>query len=90
MKEIESTPQEIKTRRKLLAGIGFLSLFSFWKAGLFVKRGTAISCAPPLEKKETIKLLSENGQLVEVDISKIKQLKAKITDQELLGWIKKQ
>jgi hypothetical protein len=90
MKENESIPQEVKSRRKLLAGIGVLSLFSILKAGIFTKKPPVISCAPPLEKKETIKVLAQDGRLVEVDVSRIKQLKAKISDQELLGWIKKQ
>jgi hypothetical protein len=90
MKENESIPQEVKSRRKLLAGIGVLSLFSILKAGIFTKKPPVISCAPPAEKQETIKVLAQDGRLVEVDVSKIKQLKAKISDQELLGWIKKQ
>ena len=89
MKEIESIPQEVKTRRKLLAGIGLLSLFPLFKSGLFSKKNSAISCAPPAEKKETMKVLSRDGQLVEVDVSKIKQIKEKISDQELQNWIKK-
>ena len=80
---------EVKTRRKLLAGIGVLSIFSMWKAtGLFLKKKKVISCAPPEEIK-TIKVLSQDGKLVEVDISKIKLLKGKISDQELRDWIKK-
>jgi hypothetical protein len=90
MKDVESIPQEVKTRRKLLAGIGILSLFSVWKAGIFSKKAPVISCAPPADKKETMKVLSQDGRLVEVDVSRIKQLQAKISDQELLGWIKKQ
>jgi hypothetical protein len=89
MKEIESTPGELKSRRKLLAGIGILSLFSIWKAGIFSKKKPVISCAPPVHR-ETMKLLAQNGQLVEVDVSKINLIKGKISDQELQGWIKKQ
>ena len=88
MKENESVPGEVKSRRKLLAGIGILSLFSIWKAGIFARKKTVLSCAPP-EQKETMKLLSQNGQLVEVDVSKIKSVQGKITDQELQDWIKK-
>jgi hypothetical protein len=89
MKDIESTTGELKTRRKLLAGIGILSLFSIWKTGIFTPKKPVISCAPPAQP-ETMKLLSQNGQLVEVDISKIKSIEGKISDQELQGWIKKQ
>jgi hypothetical protein len=89
MKETDSNKPEVKTRRKLLAGIGVLSAFSLWKAtGFFFKKKQVIACAPPEEKK-TMKVLSQDGKLVEVDISKIKILKGKISDQELQDWIKK-
>jgi hypothetical protein len=89
MKETDSNKPEVKTRRKLLAGIGVLSAFSLWKStGLFFKKKQVIACAPPEEKK-TMKVLSQDGRLVEVDISKIKILKGKISDQELQDWIKK-
>jgi hypothetical protein len=89
MKEIQSTPEEIKSRRKLLAGIGILSLFSIWRTGLFNKKKQIISCAPPVQK-ETMKLLSQDGRLVEVEISQIKSVQGKISNQDLQGWIKKQ
>jgi hypothetical protein len=89
MKEPESIPQEVKTRRKLLAGIGLLSFLPFLKSGLFSKKNPVISCAPPPEKKETIKVLSQDGRLVEVDVSKITRVKEKISDEELKNWIKK-
>lgn len=89
MKEIESKPGDIKSRRKLLAGIGILSFFSIWRTGLFDKKKTVIACAPPLQK-ETMKLLSQDGKLVEVEISQINSRQGKISDQDLQGWIKKQ
>ena len=91
MKEIESTGPDVKVRRKLLAGagIGLLSLFSLFKSGLFPKKNPVISCAPPPDKKETIRVLSQDGKLVEVDVSKIKRLKEKISDEELRNWIRK-
>ena len=89
MREIKLPRGEWKTRRKFLAGIGILSLFPLWRKGVFTPKKTVISCAPPVEK-ETMKLLSQNGKLVEVDISKIKSFQGKISDQELQGWIRKQ
>ncbi len=87
MKDIESISQGLRTRRKLLAGIGLLSFFPFIK--LFNKKNLVISCAPPPEKNETIKVLSRDGQLVEVDVSKIKRVKEKISNEELQNWVKK-
>ncbi len=89
MKEIVSNPSELKTRRKLLAGIGLFSFVSLFKSGLFPKKNPVISCAPPTEKKETMKVLSRDGKLVEVDVSKIKRIKEKISNEELQNWIKK-
>jgi hypothetical protein len=88
MKKMPPVPTPTTSRRKVLAGIGILSLFSIWIGGLFPKKGSAIACAPP-EKKETMKVLSQDGQLVEVDISRIKLLQEKISDKELQEWVKK-
>jgi hypothetical protein len=87
MEETESIQPELKTRRKLLAGIGLLSFFPFIK--LFSKKTPVISCAPPPEKKETMKVLSRDGHLVEVDVSRIKRIEGKISNEELQNWIKK-
>ena len=73
-------------RRKLLAGIGTLSLFSLLKTGLFSKKNANIPCAPE-EKKQTMRVLSQDGQLVEVDISRIKLLQKKISDKDLQEWV---
>jgi hypothetical protein len=77
-----------KGRRKLLAGIGILSLLSFLKIGSLGAKRKVVSCAPPEEKK-TIKLLSQDGTLVEVDVSKIKRLDRKVSNKELQEWIKR-
>jgi hypothetical protein len=87
MEEVASIPTVPKTRRRLLAWIGLLSFFPFFK--LFSKKKPVISCAPPPVKIETMKVLSQDGQLVEVDVSKITRLKGKISDGELQNWIKK-
>ncbi len=90
MEEKESIPPALKTRRKWLAGIGLLSFFPLFKSGLFSKKKPVISCAPPAGQKETMKVLSQDGRLVEVDVSNITRIKGKISDEELQGWIKKQ
>jgi len=88
MKKIEPTSQELKTRRSILAGISLLSIFSLLQSiSIFRNKKKIIACAPPVEKK-TMKVLSQDGKLVEVDISKTKSL-GKISDQQLRDWIKK-
>ena len=70
-------------------GIGLMSIFSFFTFGLFSKKRNIISCAPPDEKK-TMKFLDQNGQLVEVDISKIgSSSKEKASNKELQEWVKR-
>jgi hypothetical protein len=88
MKEIEPISDEKKGRRKLLLGIGLLSLFPILKLKLFSTAKKPIACSPS-DQQGTMKLLTQDGKLVEVDISKLNASKKKISDKELLGWIKK-
>jgi hypothetical protein len=78
----------MKSRRKLLAGLGVLSLFPIIKFILFSKKSNVISCAPET-KNTTMKMLTQDGRLVEVDISKIKSTKEKITKTQLQNWVSK-
>lgn len=50
---------------------------------------SAIKFIRPKQKKETVKMLTQDGKLVEVDIAAIPQKKKKITDKELQNWIRK-
>ena len=86
--EIEQFPDTNKTRRSALVGIGLLSLFSFLKFGFFTKKKEVISCAPPLNS-EMVKMLTQDGQLVEVDIANLGALRPKISDKELQQWVKR-
>ena len=88
MKEIEPISDEIKGRRKLLLGIGLLSLFPLLKFKLFSNKKTTIACSPA-DQEGTMKMLTQDGKLVEVDISKLNASKKKISDKELLSWIKR-
>jgi hypothetical protein len=81
-------PKETNTRRKLLAGLGALSLFPILKFGLLAKKKEVISCAPDA-KNQTLKMLTQDGRLVEVDMSKIKGTKEKISNKQLQDWVKK-
>lgn len=76
-------------RRTLLASIGALSLFPLLKLGIFTKERVVISCAPAA-LPQTVKMLTQEGVLVEVDISKLKGDKHKISNKQLQTWIKKE
>jgi hypothetical protein len=68
------------TRRKLLGWLGVLSMFTV--AGAAFK--------PWKNKKpKTVKMLTQDGQLVEIDASLIAANRKKISDKELQSWVKK-
>ena len=80
------------TRRKLLmwGGLGSIAmLFSGLKISkLFSAKNEAISCGTVTAK--TTKMLTQDGQLVEVDIAKISnQKKSKATTNQLKTWVNK-
>jgi hypothetical protein len=81
--------EQKKERRKFLYGLGLLSLFPLLKLRFFNKPKETINCAIP-QTAHVQKLLTEDGQLVEVDMSRINAVKGKITDKELQEWVKKQ
>jgi hypothetical protein len=89
MQEQETVSQEKNTRRSVLMGIGILSVFSFLTMGFFSKKKDIIACAPTPDEKKTMKFLTQDGQLVEVDISKINSLKEKASNQEMQQWVKR-
>ena len=89
--EIKPDSKDTNIRRKLLTGIGILSLFQLFKMrGFFYKKNNSavVECAP-VDEKKTMKLLSQDGQLVEVDIANIKALQQKVSNKELQEWVKR-
>ena len=51
---------------------------------------TAVKYILPSKKKtETVKMLTQDGKLVEIDIAALPSAKKKITNKELQNWIKK-
>jgi hypothetical protein len=75
-------------RRKLIAGLGLFSLFPIFKYGFISKKREIISCTPETKNK-TMKMLTQDGRLVEVDMSKINGSKEKITNNQLKNWVKR-
>ncbi len=89
MQEEAIVSTEQTTRRSVLMGIGILSIFSFFTMGFFSKKKNIIACAPTPDEKKTMKFLTQDGQLVEVDISKINSLKEKASNKEMQQWVKR-
>jgi hypothetical protein len=66
--------------------------FLLWGAALLGSLGLLkyINRKPAEEKKTTVKMLSQDGTLVEVDITKINRgASKKVTDEELKKWVTK-
>ena len=62
--------------------------FFLWGLGI-ISSITALKLILPKKKKPTlVKMLSEDGKLVEVDISKIKKTGEKVSDKEISTWVK--
>ena len=79
--------QNSNSRRKFLwGGLGVLSAISALKFIIPKKKKDVISCAPPATT--TTRMLTEDGQLVEVDISKIKKTGVKVSDKDVITWVK--
>jgi len=80
------TNQKSSTRRKFLWGsLGALSTISVLKFMVPKKQKVVIPCAPTAT---TTKMLTEDGKLVEVDISKIKKTSVKVSDKDVITWVK--
>ena len=88
MKVEEVVPAEKNTRMKLIMGLGILSLFPLLKFSLFSKKNKAISCSPAAQEG-TVRMLTQDGKLVDVDVSKLSSARKKVSDKELLAWVKK-
>ncbi|KAA9041091.1 hypothetical protein FW778_03355 [Ginsengibacter hankyongi] len=74
------TDNKIQSRKKFIGlGISAAALFTAFKFWV------------PKRKKETktVKMLTQDGKLVEVDIAALSPKKKKITNKELQNWIKK-
>jgi cobalamin biosynthesis protein CbiD len=72
------TENKNQTRRKFIAwGVASAAVFS------------AVKFILPAKKKQTVKMLTQEGKLVEVDIAVLPPKKKKITNKELQNWISK-
>jgi hypothetical protein len=88
-KESINNSDELNSRRKLIAGIGILSLLaplvSAAKAPFIRKKINEFN--KPISKK--VKMLTQEGILVEVDENFLSAIRQKVSNEELKDWIKK-
>ena len=90
IKELES-PVSLPTRRKFVWGLGILSAFAAASRleGISVFRKKQPGANSSANKNQTVKMLTQDGRLVEVDIARIKGNPKKVSNTELQHWIKK-
>lgn len=89
MQPLEPGSKDNNSRRNVLLGLGILSLFSFLTMGLFGKKKNIIACAPPPDEAKTMKFLTQDGLLVEVDVSKVNAIKEKASSEDMQNWVKR-
>jgi hypothetical protein len=87
MSDIDPIQNQDNSRRKLIAGLGVLSLFPIAKLATSLEKKEVIACAPEIK---TVKFLTQDGTLVEVDVTKINGGKEKISNQQLQNWVNKE
>ena len=69
-----------RSRKKFLfSGLSLAAVAAFFKWGN----------QPELEKKKTVKFLTQDGKLVEIDEDKLPSFKKAATKEEVQNWIKK-
>lgn len=87
----EPTQTESPSRRKFVLSVAVLSAFAALLAAVripFPAKKNAIACAPE-SKKKMIKMLTQDGRLVEIDEAFMNAGRRKVTNTELQHWIKK-
>ncbi|MBS1527875.1 MAG: hypothetical protein JST19_19680 [Bacteroidetes bacterium] len=79
-------PENSRSRRKFVWGAGILAALAVVGkvTGLPV-----LSKKNAPDKKRTVKMLTQDGKLVEIDESLITASRRKVTNAELQNWIKK-
>ena len=78
--------KKTSSRRKFVFGLGILSVFAAFTRP--ARKKVVIGCAP-VSEKQTVKMLTQDGTLVEVDQKMLKGQADKITDEGLQTWVKR-
>ncbi|MGI9139454.1 MAG: hypothetical protein ACR2IM_10485 [Sediminibacterium sp.] len=88
-KNISAISSEANSRRKLITGIGLLSLLAPLASAAkipFIKKNIKTPMKPSSNK---VKMLTQDGKLVEVDENFLSAIRQKATNDDLKSWIKK-
>jgi hypothetical protein len=82
------TPANAESRRKFVWGLGIFSAFAAVAATTGIPFFAKRFAKTPVKKK-TVKMLTEDGRLVEISESQLPAKGKKATNAELQHWIKK-
>ncbi len=88
-KDNSASNNESNSRRKLIAGIGLLSLLAPLASAAkapFIRRNIQAAATQATNK---VKMLTQDGRLVEVDEHLLSTIRQKASDEEVKSWIKK-
>ena len=88
-KDNSASNNESNSRRKLIAGIGLLSLLAPLASAAkvpFIRKNIEAAAKPATNK---VKMLTQDGILVEVDQNFLSAIRQKASDEEVKSWIKK-
>jgi hypothetical protein len=80
---MQSLKSYLSRRKFTLFGLGMLSSVSVFGIWSFTKK------EPETGKKNTVKMLAQDGTLVEVDASLLSANRRKVSNDEVQHWIKK-
>ena len=86
-----ASQQKAASRKKFLQKFGVLSLFAAVAASVRLPapfKKNIIACEPD-HKSTKIKMLTQDGTLVEIDAALLTGTTKKITNSELKNWVKK-
>lgn len=85
------SPENSPSRRKFVWGVGILSVFAAIAAatGIHFPGKKHSNFGKPENGKRTVKMLTEDGKLVEVDETLLNATRKKATNAELQHWVKK-
>jgi hypothetical protein len=84
------TKSQLPNRRKFVWNLGILSLLATIASAINypLKAKTNIIACKPGRKIKMVKMLTQDGRLVEIDETLIKPKRAKISNAELQIWVK--
>ena len=74
---------KLSRKKFLFSGISLAAIFAFFKWG------NPIKTESPPEKKQTVKFLTQDGKLVEIDVDKLPTSRRAATKDDVQNWIKK-